>query len=294
MKKIIFVAFINIFISACGAVVPEIHETWDDKDSTAEIEFSIKRKIYCELRDAVLDVNLGLVSYVNNRVKTNHILPDDWGVQVNLTLTVDETTAISPSLFINDPLPNAISRFGGRYPPVTTPQLFTFGIGATASSIATRTDKFDPYWTVAFLMKPQTASSVCIPSNNPFTANGKSPSISSPLIVSDLKIREWLHSAVLVNNVAIPSSTTSNGKAKSGSNVPPDTMSLQIKFVILTSGSITPTWRLVRLSADNGSLPLLSSGRTRTHELIITIGPNDEKTRNANLASQINQSLSLR
>jgi hypothetical protein len=55
----------------------------------------------------------------------------------------------------------------------------------------------------------------------------------------------------------------------------------------VSNGSITPTWKLVKLSANTGSNPLFATGRTRTHDLIITMGPETEQTANAHLASQI-------
>ena len=66
-----------------------------------------------------------------------------------------------------------------------------------------------------------------------------------------------------------------------------DTISYEIKFIIVSSGNVTPTWKLVRVSANSGSTPFFSTGRTRTHDLIVTIGPNTIQTNDTNLASQI-------
>jgi hypothetical protein len=77
-----------------------------------------------------------------------------------------------------------------------------------------------------------------------------------------------------------------------GSGSSPDTVSLEIKFVIVSSGNLTPTWKLVRLTANNGAGPLFATGRTRTHDLIITIGPANQMTLNTHLASQIGQAVS--
>ena len=67
---------------------------------------------------------------------------------------------------------------------------------------------------------------------------------------------------------------------------------LEIKFIIVSNGNISPTWKLVRVTANNGSAPLFATGRTRTHDLIITIGPSNQKTLNTHLASQIGQAVS--
>jgi len=48
-------------------------------------------------------------------------------------------------------------------------------------------------------------------------------------------------------------------------------MTHSLKFDIVTSGNITPTWKLVRVSTT--SSPLFSSSRDRTQQIIITLGP---------------------
>jgi hypothetical protein len=76
------------------------------------------------------------------------------------------------------------------------------------------------------------------------------------------------------------------GGGGGGSATKADTISYEIKFVIVSSGNITPTWKLLKVSANTSS-PLFGLGRTRTHDLIVTIGPDNTTTSNSNLASQI-------
>jgi hypothetical protein len=378
-------------LADCGAVVPNIKEVWDSDIPGApgrapiagagQIEFEIKKQIWCDLRRAVRAAN---DYYVENDGKNGApalpLLPKDWGALVTLSLQVDESSALNPGVAFNTPMANAINTFG-KGNTVTTPQLFSLGLGGTLSSVATRTDKFDPYWTIAELSKPIREEGVCnsaIPENDPFVYEGYMPAKSSPLIVSDLGLTPWLLGA-LFTNVSIPSvvgppppnkkqlenerkllighgftrpeiaqivasgafssdaitlarmgythaqiakylgkgvspselqklkqqgyqsdeiekivdakakasaSKQQMGSAGGGSN-PPDTLSIEIKFVIVSSGNVTPTWKLVRVSANTGSTPLFSMGRTRTHDLIITIGPPTPATANTHLASQI-------
>ena len=61
--------------------------------------------------------------------------------------------------------------------------------------------------------------------------------------------------------------------AGSGGSKKIDVYSYEIKFVIVSNGSVTPTWKLVHVSANSGALPFVSAGRTRTHDLILTFGP---------------------
>jgi hypothetical protein len=52
-----------------------------------------------------------------------------------------------------------------------------------------------------------------------------------------------------------------------------DIYSYKVKFVIVSNGSANPTWKLVSVTANSGTLPPVTAGRTRTHDLILTFGP---------------------
>jgi hypothetical protein len=210
-------------LAGCGTVVPDIKEAWDsdipgdpaqDRAPIAgagQIEFEIKKQIYCELRRAVRAANK---YYITDEGKNNGppapFLPKDWGAFVSLSLQVDESSAINPGVAFNTPMANAISTFGvvSKTPVTTsTPQLFSLGVGGTLSSTATRNDKFDPYYTIADLSKPVREDSVCNvekPKNDPFVDKGFTPAKSSPLIYSDLGLEPWLIGALFTDQ-SIPS-----------------------------------------------------------------------------------------
>jgi hypothetical protein len=224
-----------------------------------------------------------------------------------LSLQVDETSGLNPGVAWNQVLPNATTVFGpGAAGTVTSSQSFSLGLGGTVSSTATRVDKFDPYYSVKELMRPYTKQSICAGGSpyiqNDFLWKGWVPAQSSPFIIeSDLGIKEWLVGAMIVDNALtsdpVPSQLSGNGGkgGKGGDNGQvtgaKDTVSLEIKFIIVTSGSVTPTWKLVRISA-NSSSPFFNTGRTRTHDLIITIGDPSVISSNTHLASQIGNSVS--
>jgi hypothetical protein len=330
----------SICCAGCGLTVPEIKEPFDvDKppggytpygfSGTAQIEYEIKKRIYCDLRDAVKAANDVPVkegpTVDRMTVQQPGQIPESWGAQVSLSLQVDETSGLNPGIALNQVLPNATSVFGvGTANTVTTPQSFSLGLGGTVSSTATRIDKFDPYYSVRDLLKPYKPNSICAGGppyiKNDYLWKGWEPAQSSPFIIeSDLRIKEWLVGAMFVDN-ALPSSSIpsqlggkdasdgkgeetkgdkskgSKGKGGKGDDGQvtgaKDTVSLEIKFIIVTSGSITPTWKLVRLSANSGSSPLFNTGRTRTHDLIITIGDPSVISSNSHLASQIGNSVS--
>ena len=103
----------------------------------------------------------------------------------------------------------------------------------------------------------------------------------------DLKDRGY--TAAEISTIVASKAKASGGKqaGSGGGGAAPDTISIEIKFIIVTNGNVTPTWKLLRVSANTGSSPLFGTGRTRTHDLIITIGPNTQATQFTHLASQI-------
>jgi hypothetical protein len=201
---------------------------------------------------------------------------------------VDEVTAFNPGIGITEPFSNVVTVF--KNGNVTTPRSFFFGLGATVSATSTRIDKFFPYYTVEYLRRKERQNSTCIAQNDPFLKDHIAISSSSLLIANDLQteIDRWLHDAMFTTQ-ALPSYDPSN--EKSNGQVP-DTVSIDIKFVVVTSGNVNPIWRLMPVTFNNNNNPLLQGGRTRTHDLLITIGAPGTKTDNASLASQFGQAVS--
>jgi hypothetical protein len=352
-------ALIATGLSGCGLSVPEISELWDQDrpadpahgtptlTATAQIEFEIKQKIYCELRYAVQQAEL-------IKVEANQaFIPLGWGVQMQLSLGVDETVSLNPGVTFTQLLPNVMKIFGvfpnNSLNSVPVAQSFGLGFGANLSSDAMRTDKFNTYYSVSDLMKPSTLcqnDGKVDPQRDPFIRNLKwTPAASSPLLIeSSLGLKDWLIGAQYVN-LQLPSSspqpppasnpgnsggkfagnfelkgplqgngtfsgTTSSGgspsgagksassgsKPSSGDSAPvgatgQDSFSQEIKFIIVSTGNITPTWKLIQLSANTGNGSFFSTGRTRTHDLIITIGPPTQRTVNDFLATQIGEAV---
>lgn len=303
----------------CGLAAPDIKEAWDaDKPAdsrgpkipgAAQIEFEVKKHIFCELEDAVKYVNRNFP--VSSGPSPNKLtrfakypIPLDWIAQLSLSFQVDESSALSPGIILNTALPN-VSRTFGPGSSVTISQSRSIGFGGTLSSTATRIDKFDPTYPISYLMIPNGRNSVCRAGNDPFKKIGWAPDSSSPFILEgDLGIKDWLAGAiltdVLIGSQSAPGQTgksaggSSGGGGSGGSGgggQKPDTISYEIKFVIVSNGNVTPTWKLVEVSA-NATGTLFAAGRTRTHDLIITIGPNDNRTLYSHLASQIGQAVS--
>jgi hypothetical protein len=128
-------ALISSGLSACGLTVPQVGEFWDrdypgnpDKGTptltaTAQIEYEIKQKVYCELRYAV--------QYVDPAGVKQPLIPYGWGVQMQLSLGVDESVALNPGLSFTQLYPNFVKVFGVGN-TVTTAQSFNLGLGGMA------------------------------------------------------------------------------------------------------------------------------------------------------------------
>jgi hypothetical protein len=278
-------------LMGCGLTVPDIKEVWDaDKPAdpqtqspripgTAQIEFEVKKRVFCELGDAVKYVNQFSVQSGSSpstlKPFAKYVIPLDWIAQISLSFQVDESSALNPGVTLNTVLPNAVKIFSpGSSGTVVTSQSRMLGLGGTLSSTATRIDKFDPSYTITNLMKANGPNSVCRDGNDPFTSVGWQPASSSPFILEgNLGIQDWLLGAMLTDTFI--GSDASGGPASGGPKT--DAVSYEVKFVIVSSGSITPTWKLVNVSA-NTSGTFFSAGRTRTHDLIITIGAKDNRT----------------
>ncbi|MEJ0076161.1 MAG: hypothetical protein WDO17_12055 [Alphaproteobacteria bacterium] len=224
--------------SGCGTYVPPVAEYFDTKQDSVFLTAGglMEYNVKAKVYCAIVDA-----------IRFQDALPADWAVQVTLDLQVDEVGALNPGVSFIDPLPSS--------------QSFTMGVGGTASSQSTREDKFSSYWLLSKLNKKYV--DVCDSPERP-ELHG-----SSPLIEAQLGIKEWLSDA-LKATYYLPSSTMTT---KGDTPFKQDAISYHIKFIIITSGNATPTWKLVRIATGNGNSPLAAAGRTRTHDLLITVGP---------------------
>ena len=234
--------------TGCGTYVPEFQEFGDQPQGQALIQ-AIVRSIHCELRNTV--------SYVINQDKSIARLNgnirsapwfDDWGVQIALTLTVDEKTAVNPTVTW---IPN----------PVTS--LFNFAAGPSASADAMRIAKMNYFYTVAELYKPGYCTAV---------DKVDHPS-GSLLIQGDLKTREFLESELLAVGTG-----EINVSATAPSGGAPSALSQEVIFDVNTAASVTPSWKFSHVQINKGGTFFMTS-RDRKHDLLMTFGPADKAAR---------------
>ena len=252
-------------LCGCGAHTPQLHEVWEEADLDDDLALRVKKSIYCEFRLAVAALGPVKVYLAGKPVDS---IPDDWGAQITLQLQVDETSALSASAAYNRTLPTAVAKFAGQS-PVNVPQMFSLPVSGTGSTQATRIDKYYSFFSMKDLKKPyDPVETSCRKNTEDFQDLDRHG--SSPLLSGDLGIATWLRGA-LHAQTAIPSSLLPKSQATKL-----DVLSYDIKFIIITNGTINPTWRLVSLSTAVGALPLFSANRTRTHDLLLTLGPTQQ------------------
>lgn len=228
-------------LAACGTHVPEIQEFPGTPGDAELLVRAITRSIHCELK--------GAVQYVVGRdvelakINGRRAAPwfDGWGMEGTLTLTVAEKTDVNPTVSWT---PN----------PVT--MLFTLAGGVDLNAQATRIDTLNFYYNVADLLREQ-----------PCPPGGVGPHpVGSLLIDADLKFREWLEGQLLSIGTGEITAIAKTG------------ISHDVKFEVVSSGTVTPSWKLRRVSVNSGG-PFFTTNRDRTHELSVTFGPADPTQR---------------
>lgn len=140
---------------------------------------------------------------------------------------------------------------------MVSPQSFTTSVGGTVSANALRTE------TIQFTFHNRDVLTYvgadCGKSRQPGT-----------LIDGDLKIREFIYDKA---TIAASGNAVIVGVDQSPSQRPAfNTWTEEITFVAAYGGTVTPTWKLARITA-NASSNLLVAERTNTNDLIITLGP---------------------
>jgi hypothetical protein len=139
--------------------------------------------------------------------------------------------------------------------------IFTLGSSLNLSSLATRVDKLAYYYTVQELKN----LGPCVENYNSYQPHPP----GSLLIQSDLKLAEWLSDAVTlaaIGEIGLPTGPSTPLKQNAFSH--------EVKFDIISSGTVNPAWKLRRFSVDQSG-SLLAASRERLHDLTIIFGPID-------------------
>jgi hypothetical protein len=295
-------------VSGCGTYVPEIQEFYQSPHVGRELIDPIVAQVECEVKGAVQSAIIKDIDFANAPEvvifqKEHGLTPgrklaflDTWAAQVTLTLTIDEKSVLSPGVSLNTPLPTAVTTFP-HSAAVSTLQSFSLGFGGTASADATRKETLAFYIDFKKFTDKASLAKARLLKGQPGGPDYPCQRSDGIFIQSDLKFKEWLTDA-LVPTTYVEKRPVDFGKALAAEEKisKKDVISHEITFVILYGGNITPTWKLVRVSANTGSLPLFSAQRTKTQDLIITMGPPQNgglstAAQNTTLAAQIGQAV---
>ncbi|WP_396604498.1 hypothetical protein ACFLEY_02245 [Bradyrhizobium sp. YCK136] len=294
------------FLSGCGLYVPALSEIYDGQDTQTMVN-AVVEHVQCEVQTSVQfllldDIDAAAAASAAGLQQGRSVdWLNKWGAQAILTITVDEKGSLNPGVTFTPPMAPAVTQFAHNI-TVTTPQSFSLGLGGSASADATRKETLS--WLIDFKRFTDKASLAKARALRDqiyelAAASGTEPVAMlcnqqhGTLVQGDLKLKEWLYAATtptFVRGGAVPDYAKSlQAEAKASKK---DVIAHEITFVILYSGNVTPSWKLLRVSANTGSLPLLGTQRSRTQDLIISMGPTTEAgpsqaQQNAALASQI-------
>ncbi|ESY71149.1 MULTISPECIES: hypothetical protein [Mesorhizobium] len=235
------------------------------------MESAVAAQIACELSREVNVVYNESKKHPEGR--QNYDFFFGWLAQLQLTFYVDEQTTINPT-----------ASFISKLHPLAAGDTFTLGLNASHKNEATRIDKVTLNYKIKDFIGDKPRDGNC--------GIGRREK-GTVFIQNDLKIGEWLEAAL---NVAVSEGPESDMKAHP--TFPKTTaISHDMKFDIVWSGGVAPSWKLVEFSA--GSNPLFASSRDRYQQMVLTLGPPDDKNPNllgpaaqvSSLASQINSSI---
>lgn len=250
-----------------------------DPDAAYHMEVQVKHAIYCELKAAAADARIldhqGPRRIFGTRditTEENRYLPDSWGALVQLSFQVQEKSSLTPGIALKTLVDSAPS--GLRLGPALIGQSYQTGIGGTLSSENITYDKYNAFYTARDLAIPINRASSCY--SRPENILGDHPSSSSPFVdASNLGIRAWVTRAVRVlqyHSSSHKAADETDGPLGSSSGpTASDASTYSNKFTIVSSANVAPTWNLIKVGTSTS--PLFDTSRTRTHELIITLGP---------------------
>lgn len=238
-KSLLIVVLLATGLNGCGLYVPEKDVLVNDNVQTGKfspqglLENRIVGHIRCEIRDGIIDA---LVFPQVQWLKK-------WGATVTLKLTVEDQSALAPGVSLLSPLGTSVNAFPG-------PQSFSLGLGLTGAANATRLETIAYTYTFKDLISE--GKSEC----DVFKTGVR--------MQSDLKIRQFIYDKAVI--AAVGESATANPEYP-----PYSTFQEDITFLASYGGSVTPTWKFARVTADTSGTTL-SATRTSTDEVLITLG----------------------
>jgi hypothetical protein len=236
-----------------------MQEFYEAKTVEESDENTILNQIKCELHKGVQDTLYDPRFYPPTDTTGRSVdWLKGWGAKVALQLTVDEKGSLNPGLNLTEPLHKAGT-------------LFSFGFGIQTSSEASRQESIAA--TYAF---------------NDLLLEGPIAKCSDEngiLIHSDLKIGEFISNKAYVTRIPGTLPPTATTTDPSGKPKFLDALSYEAKFIVIYGANATPGWTFVRLSVNPAQLA--SAMRTKTQDVLITLGEVTNPARPPNVPPQL-------
>ena len=243
------------FMTGCGTYTPDIVLSTEPHATAFKVN-RILNHVKCELRSAVLkNIAYDKANAAQQPDKQRRLKwLESWSAKLTIKLVIDEKGALNPGVSFAKLFPSALSVFSNKT-TISTPQSASLAAGGTLSSEATRTVSVDYF----FVFKSDFIDKQKEFANRPI--NCVEP--GGILVDSNLKIEDWLDAATFP--FYLPGNVGDNA-------TPPDILSQEVAFVVVVNGNVTPSWKLVNISA-NQAASFIAAGRTDTGDLILTLGP---------------------
>jgi len=254
-------------LSGCG--IPEVAPLMSH-DEKADLFAAVIRGVQCEIRHAVL-----------KEMQQDSQLRwlQNWTAIINMSLSFKNMAQFNPGATLNTPMiPGNVFFPGGVSVPV--PQAYNLGLGGGVSGSMTRKESVEFFVDFHdFLKAPSSSNEVC------YRHDGLT-------IKGDLKLADWLDDAlepvkqcafdggpeIEYEGLSTRAAMDMRRRECMVQRNPIRTLSHKIDFDITFTGGVTPTWTLVRVSSPvPASPPLFGVSRADTSELLLTLGPGNDK-----------------
>lgn len=201
-----------------------------------KIESNIIANIRCEVtRGIYYAVATGNVPWIAN-----------WGTTISLNLVWEEQSSINPGLTYTTPFH-------------TGSETFSLGGGLSGSAHSTRNEA------ITFTLENKTLLREAMLTRQAQSGLDCSALEGGATVQSDLKIDEFIYDKATI---------AGGHEARTRPIEYPQFSTFQetLTFVVTLGGSVTPSWKLIRLSVNpNG--PFVNASRVKTSTIIITLGP---------------------
>ena len=241
-QKVAVVLFSSLTLTGCGLYVPEKDPlTTNDIDPRngmsrqGKIESNIIANIRCEITKGLYRaVSTGNVPWLAG-----------WGTSISLNLTWEEMSSVNPGILYTTPI-------GGS-------GVFSGSAGVSGSAHSTRNEA------ITFTLENKTLLQEAMLTSHSRQGLDCAAAEDGVTVSSDLKIDEFIYDKA---------SIAGGNEARTGPIENPQFSTFQetLTFVVSFGGNVTPSWKFIRLSV-NPSEQFLAASRTKSSQVIITLGP---------------------